>query len=288
VKNPGREVRRFKDNNERVSKSLRVAVRLAYLGQGFAGWQRQTVLRTVQGELEWALEKLYGTPVTVIGAGRTDAGVHAAGQVAHFDPPRELSPHGLLAALNTLLPGDVRVLGVRRVPAGFHARRSASRKIYRYRIAWGAPLAPWEAQRRVLLPGPLALPAMEAAAQLLTGTHDFAAFARAGHAGTGRRGTTRTLQGIRLISRGRRLDLVLAADGFLRGMARRLVGALLEVGRGAQPVHWVELLVSGAGTRPPAPTAPAYGLTLERVVYCRRATNARPRPGAPSPFAAAP
>ncbi len=250
-------------------------MRVAYLGQGFAGWQRQNARRTVQGELERALLRLFGEPVTVIGAGRTDSGVHAAGQVAHFDPPRELPHHGLRAVLNTMLPGDVRVLGVWRVPGSFHARRDALRKIYRYRVAWGVPLAPWEAHRRVLLPGPLELPAMRAAARALAGTHDFTCFARAGHTGTGRRGTARSLEEIRLLLRGRRLDLVFAADGFLRGMARRLAGALLEVGRGAQPVQWVELLLAGAGARTPAPTAPAYGLTLERVVYRRGGKSAR-------------
>lgn len=224
----------------------------------------------MQGELERALARLYGEPVTAIGAGRTDSGVHAAGQVAHFDAPRDLPRHGLRAALNSLLSGDLRVLGVRRVNANFHARHDAILKVYRYRVAWGAPLAPWEAYRRVLLPGPLELGAMRAAARLLVGTHDFAHFARAGHTGTGRRGTTRTLHEVRLLPRGRRLDLVLAADGFLRGMARRLAGALLEIGRGAHSVQWIELLLAGGDARPPAPTAPAAGLTLERVAYRRR------------------
>lgn len=256
-------------DNAVVSRSSRVAVRLAYLGQGFAGWQRQTAQRTVQGELERALARLYGQPVTVIGAGRTDSGVHAAGQVAHFDAPQAVPRHGLRAALNSLLPGDLRVLGVRRVAANFHARRDAIRKVYRYRVAWGVPLAPWEGYRRVLLPGPLELSAIRAAAHLLVGTHDFAPFARAGHAGTGRRGTTRTLYEVRLLRRGRRLDLVFVADGFLRGMARRLAGALLEIGRGAQSVQWVKLLLVEGDARPPAPTAPAAGLTLERVAYRR-------------------
>ncbi len=255
------------EDNEGVLTSSRVAIRLAYLGQGFAGWQRQLAQRTVQGELERALQKLYGEPVAVIGAGRTDAGVHAAGQVAHFDQPRALPHHGLRSALNSLLPNDLRVLAVRRVRADFHARRDAVLKVYRYRVAWGDPLLPWEAQRRVLLPGPPKLTAMRTAAEILAGTHDFAAFARAGHAGTGRRGTTRNLCEIRLLHCRRRLDLVFVADGFLRGMARRLAGSLLEIGRGAQPIQWLEILLGGAGVRSPAPTAPACGLTLERVVY---------------------
>lgn len=247
----------------------RMALRLAYLGGGFAGWQRQRQQRTVQSVLEEALERLYRQPTTVVGAGRTDAGVHATGQVAHFDPPRAIPPAAVRAALNTYLPPDVRVLAVRRVPASFHARRGAKGKVYRYRVAWGEPLEPWEGLRRVYLPYPLEVGIMREAAQPLIGTHNFACFALAGHAGQGRRGTTRTLTRVRLVQRCRRLDLVFAGDGFLRGMARRLAGALLEVGRGAQPPAWVAALLTPPGAPPPPPTAPAHGLTLERVLFGR-------------------
>jgi tRNA pseudouridine38-40 synthase len=248
-------------------RSPRLALRLAYLGGSFAGWQRQPAARTVQGVLEQALERLYRRPVKVVGAGRTDAGVHAGGQVAHFDPPHPIPAAGVTAALNTMLPPDVRVLSARTVTAAFDARRSARGKLYRYRLAWGAPLPPWEELRRWHLSHPLDIRRMAAMLPSLIGEHDFAAFALSGHAGHGPRGTVRTVRLARLRAHGRRLDLVVEGDGFLRGMVRRLTGALVEVGRAAQDRDWFAALLAGKGVRPAAPSAPAHGLTLERVIY---------------------
>jgi tRNA pseudouridine38-40 synthase len=249
----------------------RLVLRLAYLGGGFAGWQRQPGARTGQGDLEQALERLYRAPVTLRGAGRTDAGVHAAGQIAHFDPPFVIAPAGVRSALNGLLRDDVRVLAVRVAPPGFDARRSARAKRYRYRLAWGAPLEPWDALRCWHVPARLDLARMRRALAVTVGTRDFAAFASSGHSGTGARGTERTIFSARLSVRGRRAAVVLVGDGFLRGMARRVVGALVEVGRGAQPPSWFVALLRDPHTAPPAPAAPAHGLTLERVVYGRAA-----------------
>ncbi len=248
----------------------RVAVRVAYLGRGFAGWQRQPRGATVQAALEDALARLYGAPVAATGAGRTDAGVHADGQVAHFDPPLAIPPAGVARALNAALPEDVRVVRAWAVPSSVHARRSARGKRYRYRLAWGPTLPPWEALRRAWVPHALDAPLMTSALAAALGEHDFGAFALSGHAGTGRRGTVRTVAAARLLARGRRLDIVVEGDGFLRGMVRRLAGALVEVGRGARPAGWFAALVREPATRPPAPTAPAHGLTLERVFYDSR------------------
>jgi len=245
----------------------RLVLRIAYLGGGFAGWQRQAGPRTVQGDLEEALGRLYRAPVAVRGAGRTDAGVHAAGQVAHFDPPFAIASNGVRSALNGLLRDDVRVLAVYPAPRGFDARRSARAKRYRYRLAWGDPLDPWEALRCWQLPSRPDLARMRRALAGIVGRRDFAAFASSGHSGTGERGTERTISSARLIVRGRHAAVVLEGDGFLRGMARRIVGALLEVGRGAQPPAWFARLLRDPRTGPPAPTAPAHGLTLERVFY---------------------
>jgi tRNA pseudouridine38-40 synthase len=242
-------------------------MRVAYLGGGFAGWQRQSARRTVQGTLEEALASLFRSEVRVVGAGRTDAGVHASGQIAHCDVPRLIPAAGLRAALNGTLPLDLRVLAVRHAPPTFHARKSARAKRYRYRLAWGAPLEPWEAQRTWQLSGPIAPVELAAAAARLVGTHDFAAFALSGHAGLGPRGTRRTVHRLEPRQRGRRMSLVVVGDGFLRGMVRRLVGALVEVGRGAQPPRWPAALLEDPTRRPPAPTAPAHGLTLEKVYY---------------------
>lgn len=246
---------------------IRIALRLAYLGADFCGWQRQQNARTVQGELERALANLYAQPVRAFGAGRTDTGVHATGQVAHFDAPFQIPMSGLVKALNSALAADLRVLGARMVPPSFHARSSAVAKCYRYRLAWGPPLDPWESLRRVELPCRPDLAAMLAGLAIFEGTHDFRAFARSGHSGHGARGTWRTVHAARLHVRGARADFVVEGDGFLRGMVRRLTGALIEVGRGAQSLAWLGDLVAGHAASPAAPTAPARGLTLERVFY---------------------
>lgn len=260
-----------------MDANVRLALTLSYLGGGFCGWQRQRQRRTVQGELEAALGRLYGHPVATTGAGRTDSGVHALGQVVHLDVPRRIPPQGVQAALNALLPEDVRILSARRVPAFFHARASASAKRYRYRLAWGRPLPPWEAQRSWLLPRKPDLAAARRCLGLVRGTHDFGAFALSGHSGHGRRGTTRTITVAELRPRGRRAAVVLEGDGFLRGMVRRIVGALWEVGRGAQPEAWFAELLAGRPAEPPAPTAPPHGLTLEKVSYPPIQTLARAR-----------
>jgi len=250
-------------------ESSRLALKVSYLGGPFAGWQRQARARTVQGVLEHALETLYRRPVSVVGAGRTDAGVHAAGQVAHFDAPLPIPPAGVVSALNSLLPEDVRVLRAWRVPAEFHARRSALGKRYRYRLACGAVLPPWESVRRWHVSHSLDAGALARGLSAVLGEHDFAAFALSGHSGRGFRGTVRVVTLAHLRVRGRRLDIVLEGDGFLRGMVRRIVGGLVEVGRGAQPPSWLAALLLDRKTVPPAPTAPPHGLTLERVYYRR-------------------
>ena len=250
-----------------MAVARRLVLRLAYLGGGFAGWQRQPGARTVQGDLEDALERLYREPVMVRAAGRTDAGAHAVGQVAHLDPPFAIATAGVRSALNGMLRDDVRVLAVRAAPPGFDARRSACAKRYRYRLAWGEPLEPWEALRCWQLQGRPDVARMRRTVAAIAGTRDFAAFASSGHSGTGARGTRRTIFSARLFVRGRRAAVVLTGDGFLRGMVRRIVGALVEVGRGAQPPSWFAALLRDPRTAPPAPTAPAHGLTLERVFY---------------------
>ena len=246
---------------------MRTALTIAYLGGGFAGWQVQPDARTVQGELQRALERLAGRPVRLTGAGRTDAGVHAAAQVAHADLPASIPLPGLRAALNGMLPPDVRVLRARRVAPDFHASRSAVAKRYRYRLAAGAALEPWEALRTWLLPYRLDAAMMAAAAGFLAGTHDFAAFALSGHSGTGRRGCVRTVHRVELRRRGRRLAITVEGDGFLRGMVRGLAGTLLEVALGQRTPAGFAALLAGGERGTAGPTAPAHALSLERIDY---------------------
>lgn len=244
---------------------MRLRLELAYLGRFFEGWQIQapradgTAARTVQGELEKALKELYGSEVRAHGAGRTDSGVHADGQVAHVDvsegspliPSRNLS-----RALNSKLPEDVRVLGASEAPPDFHARHGATGKIYVYRLRRGETLHPHRGLVEALAGEPLDVAAMRAAAATLVGRRDFAPFSLTGsNPGT----TVRTLARLDVEERGSLLVITAAGDGFLRGMVRRLVGTLRDAGRGR--IRPEEALAK------PGPTAEARGLTLERVLY---------------------
>ena len=237
---------------------------LAYDGTGFAGWQRQPGRRTVQAAVEEALARLMGHPVRVVAAGRTDAGVHARGQVIHWHTSRSFPPERLVPALRGLLPPDVVAVAAGEAPPGFHARYSALRKTYVYHL-WRAPVAdPLHRHWRWHLPVPLDLEAMAEAARRLEGRHDFAAFKAAG---SPVRDTRRTLFRCALEERGPLLRFVLEADGFLMHMARGIVGTLVEIGRGRWPVQRVDEILATGDRRLAGPTAPAQGLILWRVQY---------------------
>lgn len=242
-------------------------VTLAYDGTDFLGWQAQRPGsgRTVQGALEGALVRLAGGQrVVVTGAGRTDAGVHALGQVASFDFPRESDPVALQAALNGNLPEDVRVLAVALAPAGFHARRSAVSKLYRYRLDTGGVLLPQRRRLVGFVPWRLDEAAVRAGAALFAGRRDFASLASSGSSvKTSVRHVTRS----ELSFDETGLTFEVEADGFLRKMVRSMVGGLVAVGRGAMSVAELAAALEARNRRRwPAP-APAAGLTLVRVDY---------------------
>lgn len=244
----------------------RVRLDLAYLGTHFEGWQAQDAIRdgggiprTVQATVEAALSRMHGVALRIQGASRTDAGVHADGQVAHVDIPAE-APRvpvvGLRRGLNTLLPWDVRVLSASEAPPGWHARFDALGKRYVYRLRRGEHLPPFEGLRETLASPRLDVRAMRLAAGFLVGRNDFAPF---GLAGAPRKTTVRTLVRLDVEEDGPLLVVSAVGDGFLRGMVRRLVGTLLEVGLGRTD--------PSEAFRRPGPTAPARGLTLEKVFH---------------------
>ena len=244
---------------------MRIRLGLAYLGTFFEGWQVQapreggTRPRTVQGVLEDSLNEILKAEVRVQGAGRTDSGVHADEQVAHADLPLS-SPsipfEGMRRALNSKLAEDVRVLSVSEAAPDFHARRSAIGKVYVYRLRRGEFLHPHRGLVEALVREPLDVAAMRAAAATLVGRRDFAPFSLTGSdPGT----TVRTLARLDVQEEGSLLVITAAGDGFLRGMVRRLVGTLRDVGRG-------HVRPEDALARP-GPTAEARGLTLARVLY---------------------
>ena len=243
---------------------MRTRLDIAYLGTSFEGWQVQIrsgtgEARTIQGELEKALGQIYGRAVRIHGAGRTDAGVHAQGQVAHFDLDDNASaipPAGLQRALNGKLPPDVRISTVLTVPDAFHARRSTVAKVYRYRYRRGIFLPPHEGLVEALVREELDVDAMRQAAGRLVGRRDFAAFSILG---TPVETTVRSLYALDVEEEGPVVVLTAVGEGFLRGMVRRLAGTLREVGRGrTRPEN---VLTS------PGPTAEARGLTLASVRY---------------------
>ena len=248
---------------------------LAYDGTDYVGWQRQAAGRSIQGVLETALAEIEGAPVTVVGAGRTDAGVHALGQVASVRLAHDIEPRVLARALNAKLPADIRVLGADAVGAGFHARYSARSKTYRYRLSNGGVADPFAARYAWHVAAPLHLDAMRAAGARLCGRHDFAAFQSTG---SEVRSTVRTLSSLTIERRpecgpeamtggtGAALIAVeVEGDGFLRHMVRALVGTLVEVGRGQRAAGDMALILASKRRDRAGPTAPAHGLFLVRV-----------------------
>jgi tRNA pseudouridine38-40 synthase len=246
-------------------RTARFRLDIAYDGTDFSGWAAQPGRRTVAGVLADALAVVLREPVALTVAGRTDAGVHATGQVASTDLPAEVDPARLLRRLARLLPSDVRITAVRPVPAEFDARFAALRRHYRYRIAtapWGAD--PLRARDTLAWPHPLDLDAVVAASAGLLGEHDFAAFCKRREGAT----TVRALQRLDW-TRGPDgvVEAAVSADAFCHSMVRSLVGALLDVGRGRRAVAWPAALLSRAERASDVGVAPAHGLTLVGVDY---------------------
>ena len=243
----------------------RMKLVVAYVGSPFSGWQRQRGQRTVQGELERALAVITGgRSIAVVGAGRTDAGVHAAGQVAHCEVPGRMPPDGLERALNRVLPREVRVRNAQSVGATFHARRSARGKLYTYRVRWRPPPCPWHDPRVATAPQVMDLETLAEAFSVLPGTHDWASFTVPD---PGPESTVRTVFGVELRARRDGFDVDFVGTGFLRYQVRRMVGAVLEVGCGRRRLDDLRCLIEDPRPGAKIQTAPASGLCLERVYY---------------------
>jgi tRNA pseudouridine38-40 synthase len=240
-------------------------ITLAYDGTDYVGWQRQATGTSIQGLLEDALREFGDGDIPVSGAGRTDAGVHALAQVAGFSLVRTLPTDAVVRALNAKLPEAVRVTAAAEVPASFHARFDARSKSYRYRIWNGDVMPPVERRYAWHVPGALDLAAMQRAATLIEGEHDFAAFQSAGSdvATTIRRVSASAIRN----PQSALVEYDATADGFLRHMVRAIVGSLIEIGRGRQPPEWIARVVGSRDRSAAGRTAPAHGLFLVCVDY---------------------
>lgn len=264
VVRPGVPGRKAGVQARRVSRTFKLTI--AYDGTDFIGWQRQAAGVSIQGLLEDALSELDGRPVAVTGAGRTDAGVHARGQVATARLDREIDAAAVVRAVNARLPPTVRILEVSPEPERFHARFDARLKTYRYRI-WNADvMSPFERSYAWHVPMTLDTGAMAVAAAALCGTHDFAAFQ-----GTGSDTQTTVRTVVRsAVEREPGSPLVVyeaAGEGFLRHMVRNVAGTLVEIGRGRYPASWIGDVLASRDRAAAGPTAPAHGLFLMAVAY---------------------
>jgi tRNA pseudouridine38-40 synthase len=242
----------------------RILLTLSYDGTAYAGWQRQLNAITVQQRLEEALHALTGESITVMGASRTDAGVHALGQRAHFDTFSRIAAERFPYALNTFLPYDIRVLEGREVNGCFHARFDSKGKQYVYHIHNARHASALYRNLSAHVPVALNAAAMRRALRTILGTHDFAAFQASG--GTAK-STIRTVWLARLTKTGGEFTLTIGGNAFLYNMVRIIAGTLVEIGKGKLPESSFEAALRSNDRLLLGPTAPACGLTLERVYY---------------------
>lgn len=245
----------------------RIKIVLAYDGTDFHGWQKQPGLATIQSEVERVVGEIEGAPVDVHGSGRTDAGVHALGQVAAFDLNNPIPPYNLRKALNRLLPRDIRVLSVEEAATDFHPRYHAASKVYEYRIWRGEICPPFERRYLYHFPYPLDVARMQSLASVLCGEHDFSAFAAADDRDLEGGSKVRTIFSSEVTLEGDRLHYRVCGSGFLKHMVRHIVGFLLEAGKGNADEAELRSLVENPGERKSGPAAPSRGLFLVEVDY---------------------
>jgi tRNA pseudouridine38-40 synthase len=254
------------ERSDAVGERSRLKLTLAYDGSHFLGWQSQPHRRSVQDHLNAALKNILNTPIKIVGAGRTDAGVHALGQVAHVDvPANQFNSKTWINAINAHLDPTIRVLHCQNVPNSFHAQYSAQSKIYQYRIWNHEVFHPMELNKAWHIPQSISMQQLQAAAQLLTGEHDFASFAA--NRGKPVESTIRTLYSIRIVKKAGTILISFHGNGFLYRMVRMLTGSMLHIARNRAPMEWLIQFLEQPGKQKTNHTAPAEGLYLKKVLY---------------------
>lgn len=248
-----------------MGKIQRYKAIISYNGSAYSGFQIQPNGRTIQAELEKALVKMHkGQVIKIFGSGRTDAGVHARGQVIHFDSPLEIPPERLQIGLNTLLSDDLVIVDIEKAHLDFHARFDAKGKTYRYRVYTQKSKDPFRQQFATHYPYPLDLQSIQLATHHLIGTYDFTSFCSAK---TDRINKVRTITEITLEKADDELIFTVTGNSFLRNMVRIIVGTLLEVGAGRKKASAIPQILEGRDRRLAGKTAPPQGLYLWKVEY---------------------
>ncbi len=254
-----------------AAENRNIKLLIAYDGTDFSGWQRQSNARTIQGEIESCLSTMTQEDLSLHGAGRTDAGVHAKGMVAHFSTTTSISSKVFLRGLNSMLCSAIRILSASECSNEFHARFSATGKHYTYSLFTGTIQPPNQRLYALHVASPLDLKTIQSCLRLLEGTHDFSSFENSGTRDkslTSGRGAIRTIYTATL-SKGvdDRIEFHFIGNGFLRNMVRNIVGTLLEAGRGKYTAMDFKNILSAKDRAAAGPTAAANGLTLKEVIY---------------------
>lgn len=240
---------------------------VAYDGTDYCGWQIQPNGVSIQELLEKYISILAKQPVHIIGSGRTDAGVHARGQVANFHTDTSLELKRFQYSLNSMLPGDIRINSVEKAPLDFHARYSAIAKTYHYHLRLGKTQDPFQRLYSTHIQVPIDIEKLKEAAKILIGTHDFSSLANEAHKGSAAHDAVRTLYRLEVIEYDQNVRLEFEGNGFLYKMVRNIVGLLIEVASGKRPVEQVAAIMGAKDRRSAGQTAPAHGLFLMHVNY---------------------
>ena len=243
---------------------IRYAMIIEYDGTEYAGWQRQKNAVSVQQKIEEALEIVLGVKTIIYASGRTDAGVHAEGQVAHFDAEKELNPRSTAYSLNSLLPSDVKIQKIIKVAPDFHAQYSAKRKTYTYRSYVSDCPSPLKDRFYARILPPVDVEKMKRASKCLVGKHDFKAFCSTG---SSIKSTEREIYEFNVIEKGDEVIFEITGNGFLYNMVRIIVGTLYFIGKGKLPETAIEEMLRTGNRRAGGKTYPACGLSLKKVEY---------------------
>ena len=243
---------------------MRYALTVEYDGTSYSGWQRQKNAVSVQQKVEEALEVVLGKKTVIVASGRTDAGVHAKGQVAHFDSDKTLVPRRTAYSLNALLPDDIKIVGVRAVSDDFHAQYSAKRKTYVYNTYVSDNPSPMRSRYYARILPPVDIEKMRRASKSLVGKHDFKAFCSTG---SSIKSTVREIYAFDIIEQGDEVIFRITGNGFLYNMVRIIVGTLFFIGKGKLPESAIDEMLSTGRRNAGGKTYPACGLILESVDY---------------------